>query len=310
MEVNKIMSFFNKKKICVTHNGAFHADDLFATATLSILNNGNIKIIRTRDQEIFKIADYLYDVGGENNPEMNKFDHHQRGGAGVRENGIPYASFGLVWRKYGEQICGSKEVAQYLENKIVCSIDACDVGFDIVKPIIKDVYKYSAESVFLSESPTWKEDNSNIDAIFEKQVEKIVLLIKREIKIAKDDISGINKLMEFYNNSKDKRIVISENDFPRYLLQNTLSKLPDPIYFVYPSSKSDAWKVEAIKKSSETMESRKPFPDSWRGFLNGDRRAEEVIGISGVVFTHPTGFYAQVDTKENAIKLAEKALLA
>ena len=40
----KSMSIFKKKKICVTHNGSFHADDLFAMAALSILNNGNIKI--------------------------------------------------------------------------------------------------------------------------------------------------------------------------------------------------------------------------------------------------------------------------
>jgi len=304
------MSFLNKKKICITHNGAFHADDLFATATLSILNNGNIKIIRTRDSKVLEKGDFVYDVGGENDSERNKFDHHQKGGGGVRDNGIPYAAFGLVWKKYGEQICGSKEVARYIENKIVCSIDASDVGFDIIKPLIKDVYKYSAESIFLSESPTWKEDNSGIDLIFKKQVDKIVPLLKREIKIAKDDIDGINKLTEFYSSSRDKRIVVAENDFPRYLLQDTLSKLSEPIYLVYPSSKSKSWKVEAIKKSPETMESRKLFPESWRGFLNGDPKSKEIIGINDVIFTHPTGFYAQVKTKEGAIALAEKALLA
>lgn len=303
------MNIFKKKKICVTHNGAFHADDLFATAALSILNNGNIKIIRTRDPKIIATGDYVYDVGGENNGDNNKFDHHQKEGGGKRENGIPYAAFGLVWKKYGEQICGNKEVADYIEKKIVCFIDAKDVGFDLFHPIIKDVFPYSADSIFLSEYPTWKESNDGVDVIFKKQVEKIVTLLKREIKIANDDIQGINKLTEYYNSSIDKRIVVAENDFPRYLLQDTLSKLAEPVYLVYPSSKSDTWKVEAIKKSPETMESRKPFPDSWRGFLNEDTKSEEVIGISGVIFTHPTGFYAQVKSKESAIKLAQKALL-
>lgn len=304
------MCIFKKKKICVTHNGAFHADDLFATAVLSILNDGNIKIVRTRDQKVFETGDYVYDVGGEYDPEKNRFDHHQKGGAGQRENGIPYSSFGLIWKKYGEQICESKEVAKYIENKIVCSIDASDVGFDIIKPIIKDVHKYSAESIFLSEFPTWKEENININNIFINQVKKIIPLLKREIKIAKDDIDGIDKLIEQYNEAKDKRIVISDVDFPRYLLQDTLSKLPEPIYLIYPSSKSPTWKVEAIKKSQETMESRKPFPESWRGFLGGDHKAEEIIGVSDIIFTHPTGFYAQVKTKESAIALAEKALLS
>lgn len=303
------MSIFKKRKILITHNGAFHTDDLFATATLSILENGNIKIVRTRDPKIFEKGDYVYDVGGVYDPERNKFDHHQRGGAGKRENGIPYSSFGLIWKKFGEQICGDKEVFEYIDKKIVCTVDAYDMGFNISKSIINDIFPYTVNEIFISEAPTWKESNKNIDKIFEKQAKKIVPLLKREIKVAKDDIEGINKLLEFYNKSEDKRIVIAENDFPRYLLQDTLSKLLEPIYLVYPSSKSLAWKVEAIKKSPENLESRKPFPESWRGFINGDSKLKEIIGISDVIFTHPTGFYAQTKSKEGAIALANKSLL-
>jgi uncharacterized UPF0160 family protein len=304
------MSFFTKNKICVTHNGAFHADDLFATATLSILNNGNIKIIRTRDPEIFKKGDYVYDVGGENDPERNKFDHHQKGGGGKRENGIPYSSFGLIWKKYGEQICGSKEVADRIDKKIVQPIDATDEGFDIYTPKIKEIFPYSVEAIFLSAIPTWREDGENLDKIFKKQVDKVIKLLKREIKIARDDIEGINILLEDYKNREDKRIIISNVDFPRYLLQDTLSKLPEPIYLVYPSSRNDSWKVEAIKKTPETLESRKLFPESWRGFTNGDERLKKVTGIDDIIFCHQNGFYLNTGSKESAIKLAEKALIA
>lgn len=304
------MSFFSKKKILVTHDGTFHADDLFATATLSILNNGNIKIIRTRDPKIFEKGDYVYDVGGENNHAINKFDHHQKGGGGIRENGIPYASFGLVWKKYGEKICGNKEISDYIDRKIVQSIDATDEGFDLVIPKIKNVFPYSAENLLLSVIPTWKEEFKNIDKIFNNQVKKVVELLIREIKIAKDDIDGINSLLDYYYKSEDKRIIIAESDFPRYLLQNTLSKLPEPIYLIYPSSKGNSWKVEAIKKSPETMESRKYFPEAWRGFTNGDQKLKDITGVSDIVFCHQNGFYIAVESKEGAIKLAEKALLA
>ena len=154
------MSFLKKKKICVTHNGAFHTDDLFATATLSILNNGNIKIIRTRDSEVFKKADYVYDVGGDYNPINNIFDHHQRGGAGNRENGIPYSSFGLIWKKYGEKICGSKEVADRVERKIVQPIDANDNGIDILKPIFNDIFP----CLFSGQTPTRRLRHGSISA--------------------------------------------------------------------------------------------------------------------------------------------------
>ncbi len=304
------MSIFNKKKICVTHNGSFHADDLFATATLSILNNGNIKVIRTRDEEIFKTADYVYDVGGENDPNKNKFDHHQKGGGGVRDNGIPYASFGLVWKKFGEEICDDKKVADYIENKIVLYIDAKDTGFDISKPIIPNVFPYSVDAIFLSVAPTWKESETNIDKIFKEQVDKVVVLLKREIKIAKDDIDGINTLLQAYNEAEDKRIVIAKNDYPRYLLQDTLSKLPEPIYLIYPSIKANTWKVEAIKKSPDTMESRKYFPVEWRGLMEKDGKLKEITGVKDAQFCHATGFYLTVGSLEGAIKLAQKALIS
>ena len=40
-----------KKIIIATHSGSFHADDLFAVATLSLLlGKENIEVIRTRDE--------------------------------------------------------------------------------------------------------------------------------------------------------------------------------------------------------------------------------------------------------------------
>ena len=304
------MCIFKKKKILITHNGAFHADDLFAAATLSILNDGNVKIIRTRDPKVFEKGDYVFDVGGEYNEERNRFDHHQKGGAGVRENGIPYSSFGLVWKKFGEQICGSKEVAGKVERKVVEPIDAIDNGVDIIKPVFENIFPYSVEEIFLSEFPTWKEDNSNIDIVFNKQVKKIIHLIKREIKIAKDDLDGINKLIEFYDRSEDKRIIVSDFDFPRYLLQDTLSRFTEPMYFIYPSSKSNTWKVEAIKKNPNTLESRKLFPESWRGLMEESGKLKEVTGVPDAQFCHTSGFFLTVGSKEGAIALAEKAIIS
>ena len=305
-----MINIVKKRKICVTHNGSFHADDLFATATLSILNNGNIKVIRTRDQKIFEKGDYVYDVGGENNPERNKFDHHQKGGAGVRENGIPYASFGLVWKKYGEEICRSKKISDYLEQKIVEPIDAVDNGFDITETKIKGILPYIASNVFLSFTPTWKESDKNIDKIFSQQVRKIILLLKREIKVAQDDLDGVKILVNCYHKAKDKKIIITNNNFPRYLIQDTLSKLSEPLYVIYPNSKLDVWKVEAISKNPNTMESRKLFPESWRGYINGDSKLKEITGVSDIIFCHPVGFYLNAKSKEGAITLAKKALLS
>ncbi len=304
------MSFFNKNKICVTHDGTFHADDLFATATLYILNKGNIKIIRTRNAKIIEKGDYVYDVGGEYNEDTNYFDHHQKEGAGERENKIPYSSFGLVWKKYGEQICGSREIADRIDQKIVQPIDAIDNGVDISKPIFEGVVPYYADQVFLNYIPTWKESNLNIDEIFKEQVKEVAKLLKREIEVAKVDLEAVKIITNAYENSADKRIIVIENDFPRYLYQNTLSKFIEPIYVVLPSGHSSMWKVESIRVSPNTMENRKPFPLSWRGFFNGDSKLKEVTGVSDADFCHKSGFLIIALSKEGAIKLAEKALIA
>lgn len=302
------MSFFKKKKILITHDGTFHTDDLFATATLSILHNGNIKIIRTRDPKEFPKGDYVYDVGGEYNISKNIFDHHQKEGAGVRENGIPYASFGLVWKTYGEKICQSKEVADIIDKKIAQPIDASDNGVTICKSVFDGILPYTADQVFLIHKPTWKESNKNIDSIFKSQVEKAKEILLREIKVAKDDIEGRNIILESYNNREDKRIIIIDKNFPRYLYQNTLSAFPEPLYLVFPSGHSTVWKIEAIKKSGDTMESRKPFPESWRGVFDVEK-LREISQIPDIIFCHRGGFLAETLSKEGAIKLAEKALL-
>jgi len=304
------MSIFKKKKICVTHNGAFHADDLFATATLSILNNGNIKIVRTRDPKMFAKGDYVYDVGGENDSERNKFDHHQKGGAGERENGIPYSAFGLVWKTYGEKICEDKAVADYIEKKIVEPLDAVDNGFDIIIPKIGDVTPYSASAIFLANYPTWEEDSDNIDRIFEEEVKRIIPLLKREIEVAKSSVRGKKIIIDTYNKSENKEIIVLDKPLPRFLIQDVLPEFREPIYFVYPSKHGDSWKVEAVRKDLTVHESRKLFPEPWRGLMNKDPRLEDMTGIQDFTFCHPSGFFAHVESKEGAIALAEKALLS
>src|SRR3989344_1324410 len=110
-----------KKLKLVTHDGSFHVDDIFAAATLSIYLEKigqNFEIIRTRDEDMIASADYVFDVGGVYDPEKNKFDHHQFGGAGERES-IPYASFGLVWKKFGKNVAGTKEAVDSIERKLV-----------------------------------------------------------------------------------------------------------------------------------------------------------------------------------------------
>lgn len=305
----------NKKSIkkLVTHNGSFHADDLFACTVLCLMleNSGQkFEIIRTRDEEIVKNGDYVFDVGGVYDFESNRFDHHQKEGAGERENGIPYSSFGLIWKHFGMELCDhDNAVWNLIDKKIVAPIDAIDNGIDIITSKFKNIIPYGAEQVFLIFSPTWKEGDAEIDNIFRNQVKNVSKILKREIEVAKTDILGKEIIEDIYNKTKDKQIIELINTFPRYLYQETLSKYPEPIFVIYQSDHTNYWKVEAIQKSPNTMESRKYFPEAWRGFLSNEKGLAEITGVPDIVFCHRTGFLLTVKSKEGAIKLAELALL-
>ena len=307
------MSIFTKKKILVTHNGTFHADDLFACATLTLWfkkNKQPFKIIRTRDKSIIEKADIVVDVGANYDPNKGRYDHHQKEGSGSRANGIPYASFGLVWKHFGMELCDNKtDIWNLIDDHIASPIDAVDNGVDVVSQKFSGIMPYSGERTFLIYSPTWQEDESVIDDIFSQQVEKVSHILEREIKVAKDDSLGKSIIFDAYEKSANKQLIILETDFPRYLYQSVLSMLPEPLYVVYPSSHSSTWKVEAISKPN-TLESRKLFPESWRGYMDNDPKLVEATGVSDAMFCHKSGFLITVGSKTGALALAEKALLA
>ncbi len=301
-----------EKKILVTHNGTFHADDLFACATISIFleNKGeSFEIVRTRNKDVIETGDYVFDVGGVYDPEKNRFDHHQVGGAGKRDNGIEYASFGLVWKHLGMELCSNNiKTWKKIDSKLVAPIDAVDNGIDAFEPKFEDIMQYNGEQNFLIFSPTWQEDESKIDDIFRSVVLDVVRVLKREIEVTKADILGVELIEGFYSSAADKKIIISSISFPRYLYQETLSNFLEPIYFIYPSNHSDTWKVEAISKSPNTLESRKLFPSRWRECFDDNLKLAEITGVPDSLFCHRSGFLLTVKSKEGAIKLAQLAL--
>lgn len=138
------------------HNGSFHADEVFAIATLLLLDEP-LEIVRTRDEALMATCDLRVDVGLRSDPATGDFDHHQRGGAGERPDGIRYASFGLVWKHYGERVCGDAAVAAKVDEKLVQIVDANDNGqtlfesrVDGVVPVTSTVYRWWRERMSTS----------------------------------------------------------------------------------------------------------------------------------------------------------------
>lgn len=89
-------------KHLVTHDGTFHADDVFAAARL-LQFYPLARLIRTRDKVIIDDPDnVVFDVGHRYAPNENRFDHHQAS-APARDDGTPYSAFGLIGKHFGHQ---------------------------------------------------------------------------------------------------------------------------------------------------------------------------------------------------------------
>lgn len=295
-------------KKLITHNGSFHSDDIFAAAALSLYlekNGEEFEIIRTRDEKIIKAGDFVFDVGGVYNGEQNKFDHHQKGGAGGRSFGgvlIEYASFGLVWKKFGAEISGLQEIADVVDKKLTAPIDAHDNGFDLVENKF-EISPYFIQHFFLSMRPTWKEENLSKDEMFFRCVEIAKEILSREIIQVKDAILAKEKILSIYKDSQDKKIIILDEKYPH---ENIIDNLPEPLFVVYPRKVTEDWGVEAVKNGPKTFKNRKNFPNSWAGLR--DEELQKITGVSDAVFCHRGLFLAVANSKEGAIKLAQIAV--
>ncbi len=280
-----------------THNGNFHADDVFSVAALKIIFP-SFKLIRTRDLDQIAKADIVIDVGGEYDADAGRFDHHQRGGAGARDNGIPYSSFGLIWQKYGIEICqGNEEVAKSVDAQLVSTIDAIDCGY--VEGVAEGVSLSQTISMF---NPTWQE-NSDFDRCFDEAVEFALRVLTRFITTVKGGISAKEIVAQAITNAKDPRVIVLEKYVPWKTTVHALSETA--LYMVYPSP-TGQWRIQTVPVEPGSFEDRKPLPKSWAGL--SDQELQTVTGINDAMFCHNGLFIAGAESFESTIKMAEMAL--
>jgi uncharacterized UPF0160 family protein len=300
------MKIFNKnnKKTLVTHNGSFHTDDVFAAAALSLLlekQGDSFEIIRTRDEDIIKKGDFVFDVGGTYDESKNRFDHHQASGAGEHENKIPYSSFGLIWKSYGETISGSTRARDIINKKLVQPVDAFDNGVALTEKKY-DAIPYLIQNVFFAMSPTWLEGEEKLDQFFFQSVSVAKEILKREIIWTNDALLAEEKVLEYYKKTEDKRIITFDQKYP---FQEFLHPFPEPIFVVYPR-KQGLWGVKAVQRDLRSFNNRKNLPVSWAGLR--EEELQKITGVSDAVFCHRGLFMAVAKSREGAIKLAQIAL--
>ena len=293
----------NKIKKLITHSGSFHADDVFASAVLSLVfekEGQEFEIIRTRDEEVIKTGDVVFDVGGVYDESINRFDHHQKGGAGKRENGIEYSSFGLVWKKFGP-ILSSQEEMMIIDARLAAPVDAADNGMDIIEKKY-DIFPYAIQEFFRVMRPALIEPDLGMDEMFKEGVSIARKILEREMIYAKDAVLAKKAILDIYENTEDKRVLVFDKN---YHSAEVLEKMKETLFVVYPREDGN-FGVKAIRKDMDSFENRKNLPESWAGLKGED--LERVSGVPGAIFCHRALFMASAKTKEGAIMLANLAL--
>jgi len=286
-----------KNMTVVTHNGIFHADDVFSIAALKRVFP-SLKLIRSRDPETIANADVVVDVGGVYDDATDRFDHHQRGGAGARDNGIPYSSFGLIWRKYGVQICaGEEKVAKAVDSGLVSAIDAIDCGY--VEGVAEGVSLSQTISLF---NPSWEEDD-DIDACFDEAVGFASRLLERFIASAAGGVNAKAIVAQAIEKAEDPRVIVLEQFTPWKRTVHALSE--EAQYMVYPSQ-TGQWRIQCVPVEPGSFNNRKSLPAAWGG-LSGEE-LQSVTGIDDAMFCHNGLFIAGAESFDSAMKMAGIAL--
>jgi len=284
-------------KTIATHDGNFHADDVFSIAALKSVFP-SFELIRTRDLELIGKADIVVDVGGEYDADTDRFDHHQRGGAGERENGIPYSSFGLIWQKYGLEICqGNQDVANAVDSGLVSTIDAIDCGH--VKGAVEGISLSQTIGMF---NPTWQEEG-DFDSCFDEAVDFASRVLIRFIASANGGISAKEIVAKAIDNAEDPRVIVLEKYTPWKRTVQALSE--EALYMIYPSQ-TGQWRIQAVPVELGSFENRRSLPKQWAGL--SDNELKEVTGIEDAMFCHNGLFIAGAESFESTMKMATIAL--
>ena len=273
-----------------THSGKFHADDVFSAALLLYLNP-EINIFRGN-----KVPDdfegVVFDIG------RGQYDHHQKDSR-IRENGVPYAAFGLLWEALGEEILG-KELAEKFDQSFVQPLDNNDNTGE----------KNELASLIGNFNPGWDSPGNNDQAFFQAvSVAGMILENKferyRGNERADKRIEEILKEHELAVSSgkraaEESKILILPEFVP---CQKRLSET-EIAFVIFPSNRG-GYCIQPQKKEY-SLNYKCSFPVEWLGLENEELVQE--TGLASAGFCHKGGFLMTTGTLNDAVKACEISL--
>ncbi|HCK88076.1 MAG TPA: hypothetical protein DHW39_04605 [Erysipelotrichaceae bacterium] len=311
-----------------THDGIFHADDVFAAALLSLMCE-DINVVRGSDTDIPEGGDWIvFDIGG------GELDHHTP--ENKENNGthpgtdIPYAACGLVWRKYHEEILEAQDcpkryiesVYQKLESSLILGIDAEDNAFnpagkalEAIVNVPEEQKKYvlsaartsfTVSQVIKDFNPTWNSTTEPQDAFLDAVSFARDILLNRIDSII-SSLDGRDYVLRCIDYSSAHIMIMDEfAPWEGVLYSQRYNPKANDIWYVISPALRGGWNVQcALSDSDDRTSYRHPLPQEWYGLRYEE--LQKVSGISTAIFCHASGFLAGCETESDAVAMAEKA---
>jgi uncharacterized UPF0160 family protein len=290
--------------VIATHDGSFHADEVFAVAALGLLDE-TAEVVRTRDPDALVAADLRVDVGFRDDARTGDFDHHQRGFDAARANGVRFASFGLVWREFGSRICDDDaDVAAAVDETLVQTIDANDTGQRLTETVVDGVRPFAISGVIGGFNARWDETLSADEerARFDAAVTVARDILAREIAAAASGRRAERIVRAAVAAALDPRVVELPINAPwkRVLVPEA----PEALFVIYP--KRQGFGLEAVPAALGSFENRRDLPAAWGGLEGADLVA--ATGVPDALFCHAKRFLVVAASHAGIARLAELAL--
>lgn len=281
--MNQLLEMIRQKDASAfTHSGKFHADDVFSSALLLYLNP---EITITRGNKVPDDFDgIVFDIG------RGRYDHHQKDSR-IRENGIPYAAFGLLWEDLGCEILGD-ELAEKFDEAFVQPLDNNDNTGE----------KNELASLIGSFNPSWDENGGTDEAFFRAVSVAGMILENKFARYLGNERADkrIEEVLETRDQTGDSRILVLPEFIP---CQERLSET-EVAFVIFPSNRG-GYCIQPQKKEY-SLNYKCSFPSEWLGLENEELQKE--TGLSSATFCHKGGFLMSVGDLSDAIRACQISL--
>ncbi|MES2018523.1 MAG: MYG1 family protein [Pseudomonadota bacterium] len=312
--------------VIVTHSGKFHADDAWAVAVLKILFP-QAQVVRTRDPEQVEAADFAVDVGGIWDPATGRFDHHQKGFAGARSTGVPYASAGLVWKEYGARCVSAlalahtgqqlqeamaSEMAQSIDSDVVQYLDLSDVGAAKNAP-----GGYGLSAVVSGFNPNWLDEHrlgygdaaaAAVHALgqFARAMELLTDIMINAVKYRVGAWLALEQVRQAPVLEEGRVLFLQNGALPwSHVVRK---EMPKVLFVISHNIAEQRHMIHTVAVSPDSFKARADLPEAWAGLR--DAQLAAVTGVDDAGFCHNGRFIASAKSYEGIRSMASLALQA